>query len=77
MFAVLGMVPTKVNAGAGATMNCIDLVAVRALGLPESFTLKATFVVPAAEAGGIPVIWPDDDKEIPFGSALPDATAQV
>jgi hypothetical protein len=50
------MVPVKTNAGAAAITKDKEVLAVRAFGVPESLTLNATFVVPAAEAGGVPVI---------------------
>jgi hypothetical protein len=75
--AVAGIVPTNVIAGAGAMTNEIALLEVRALGVPESFTLKVTLVVPAADAGGIPAICPAADNVTPFGSVLPDATVHV
>jgi hypothetical protein len=48
--ALVGIVPVKVMGGAALTTRSKEAVAVRALGFPESVTLRLKAAVPAQEA---------------------------
>lgn len=70
------VVVLKVMAGAAVTAMLSCCVAVSAVALPESVTLKVTFAVPTPEAVGVPVIAPAEDRLKPAGS-VPLLTAYV
>jgi hypothetical protein len=70
-------VPEKVIAGAAAIAMPRARVTDNAVGVPESFIKKETFVVPEPAASGVPESTPAEERLNPAGNVLPAATLHI